>query len=70
MLKISNMLNQAQLFKRFIDEIIWLLHGNELTERIKQALTNTRMKYGIKLTFKKVSTNETKKVWNSRMFFT
>ena len=61
MLKISNIPNQAQLFKRLIDDIIWLSYGNELTEIIKQALTNTRMEYGLKLTFKKVSTNETGK---------
>ena len=30
--KISNILNQAQLFKRFIDDI-WLSYGNELTEK-------------------------------------
>ena len=33
MLKISNILNQAQLFKRFIDNIIWLSYGNALTEK-------------------------------------
>ena len=61
MLKISNILNQAQLFKRFIDDIIWLSYGNALTEKIEQALTNTCMKYELKLTFRKVSTNETGK---------
>ena len=30
MLKISDILNQAQFFKRFIDDIIWLSYGNEL----------------------------------------
>ena len=61
MLKISNILNQAQLFKRFIDDVIWLSHGNALTEKIEQALTNTCMEYELKLTFRKVSTNETGK---------
>ena len=61
MLKISNILNQAQLFKRFIDDIIWLSYGNALTEKIEQALTNTCMEYELKLTFRKVSTNETGK---------
>ena len=61
MLKISHILNQAQLFKRFIDDIIWLSYGNELTEKIEQALTNTCMEYELKLTFRKVSTNETGK---------
>ena len=60
-LKISNIPNQAQLFKRFVDDIIWLSYGNELTEKIKQALTNICMEYGLKLTFRKVSTNETGK---------
>ena len=61
MLKINNILNQAQLFKRFIDDIIWLSYGNELTEKIKHALKNTCTKYGLKLTLRKVSTNETGK---------
>ena len=61
MLKISNILNQAQLFKRLIDDIIWLSYGNALTEKIEQALTNTCMEYELKLTFRKVSTNETGK---------
>ena len=61
MLKISNILNQAQFFKRFIDDIIWLSYGNDLTEKIKQALTNTCMEYGLKLTHRKVSTYETGK---------
>ena len=61
MLKISNILNQAQLFKRFIDDIIWLSYGSELTEKIKQPLTNACMEYGLKLTFRKVSANDTGK---------
>ena len=46
-LKISNILNQAQLFKRFIDDIIWLSYGHQLTEKIKQAPTNTCIEYGL-----------------------
>ena len=61
MLKISNILNQAQLLKKFFDDIIWLSYGNELTEKIEQALTNTCMEYELKLTFRIVSTNETGK---------
>ena len=61
MLEISSIPNQAQLFKRFIDDIIWLSYGNELTEKIEQALTNTCREYELKLTFRKVSTNETGK---------
>ena len=61
MLKISNILNQAQLFKRFIDDVIWLSYGNELTKKFKQALMNACMEYGLQLTFRKVSTNETRK---------
>ena len=59
MLKIINILNQTQLFKKFIDDIIWLSYGNKLTKKIEQALTNTCMEYELKLTFRKVSTNET-----------
>ena len=44
-----------------IDDIIWLSYDNELTEKIEQALTNTCMEYELKLTFRKVSTNETGK---------
>ena len=61
MLKISNIPNQAQLFKRFFDDTVWLSYGNELTEKIEQALTNTCMEYELKLTFRKASTNETGK---------
>ena len=60
MLKIRNILDQAQLFKRF-DGIIWLSYGNQLTEKIRQALTNTCMEYELKLIFRKASTNETGK---------
>ena len=48
MLKISNIINQEQLFKRFIDDIIWLSYGNELTEKIKQALANSYM-HGVRI---------------------
>ena len=61
MLKISNILNQAQLFKRFIDDIIWLSHGCDLTEKVEQALTSTCMEIGVNLAFRKVSTNKTGK---------
>ena len=61
MLKISNILNQAELFKRFIDDIIWLSYGDKFTEKIELALTNICMEYELKLTFRKDSTNETGK---------
>ena len=44
-----------------IDDIIWLSYDNESTEKIEQALTNTCMEYELKLTFRKVNTNETGK---------
>ena len=59
LLKISNILNQSQFFKTYIDDIIWLSYGSELTDKIKQALTNACTEYGLKLTFRKVSTTET-----------
>ena len=41
----------AQLIKRFIDDLIWLSYGSELTEKINQALTNTCMGVRIKTYF-------------------
>ena len=37
-LPISNVLNQAVLFKWFIDGIIWLLFDKDLMDQIREAL--------------------------------
>ena len=57
-LPISSTINQSVLFKRFIDDIIWLSYGLDTTTKIKQALICEFQKYDLELSFRKVNTSE------------
>ena len=58
LLPISEKLNQAILFKRYIDDIIWISKSEELTSEIQDTLTRTFNQNQLKLTFRKVGTRE------------
>ena len=57
-LPISFTINQSVLFKRFIDDIIWLSYGLDTTTKIKQALICEFQKYDLKLSFRDINTSE------------
>ena len=52
------MLNEAELFRRFIDDIIWISASEISNERIRQALTSAFENRGLELTFRQACTAE------------
>ena len=56
-LRISKTLHTAELFKRFIDDIVWLSYDTDRTNKIKNVLTKCFSKHGMEITFRQVSTN-------------
>ena len=77
----ANIINQAVLFKRFIDDIIWISHGLKITKYIKDTLLNVFDKNNLQLTFRMINTSEensclefldvehtVKKNWNSGFY--
>ena len=46
------------IFKRFIDDIIWISQGEKLTNSIKEKLTSTFREGGLELIFREISTQE------------
>ena len=58
-LPISSTINQSVLFKRLIDDIIWLSYGLDTATKIKQALICEFQKYGMELSFRDINTSET-----------
>ena len=55
-LPISDVLNKSILFKRFIDDIIWLSYGVKTTLEIKNCLLKTFQDNNLDLTFRMIST--------------
>ena len=55
-LPISDILNKSILFKRFIDDIIWLSYGVETTLEIKNCLLKTFQDNKLDLTFRMIKT--------------
>ena len=55
---IAQFLQRTIIFKRFIDDIIWISQGEKLTNSVKEKLTSTFQEGGLKLIFRKISTNE------------
>ena len=49
---IADVLNEAELFRRFIDDIIWISVSEISNERIRQALTSAFENSGLELTFR------------------
>ena len=57
-LPVSEIINQAVFFKRYIDDIIWLSFGIDNTTKIKEALSHMFMKNELELSFCCVNTAE------------
>jgi len=55
---IADVLNEAELFRRFIDDIIWISASEISNERIRQALTSAFENSGLELTFRQACTAE------------
>jgi len=53
-----DVLNEAELFRRFIDDIIWISASEISNERIRQALTSAFENSGLELTFRQACTAE------------
>ena len=53
---ITDVLNEAELFRRFIDDIIWISASEISNERIWQALTLAFENNGLELTFRQAYT--------------
>ena len=62
---IAKHLEKNILFKRFIDDIIWLSYGDSNTHFIRQSLEKTFQEHDVELTFRSVNTQEP----NSRVEF-
>jgi len=55
---IADVLNEADLFRRFINDIIWISASETSNERIRQALTSAFESSGLELTFRQAYTAE------------
>ena len=55
---IADVLNEAELFRRFIDDIIWISASEISNERIRQALTSAFANSGLELTLQQACTAE------------
>ena len=55
---IADVLNEAEPFRRFIDDIIWISASDASNERIPQALTSAFENSGMELTFRQACTPE------------
>ena len=55
---LADMLNEAELFRRFVDDIIWISASEISNERIRQALTSAFENSGLELTFRQACTAE------------
>ena len=53
---IADVLNEADLFRRFIDDIIWISASEISNEHIRQALTSAFENSGLELTFRQACT--------------
>ena len=62
---IAKHLEKNILFKRFIDDIIWLSYGDSNTDFIRQSLEKSFQEHNLELTFRSINTQEP----NSRVEF-
>jgi len=59
---IAGVLSEVEIFRRFIDDIIWPTASQANNERIRQALTSAFANSGLELTFRQLDeTGENKK---------
>ena len=61
LLPISNLLNKTIIFKRYIDDIMWISKSEELTNSIQSELVDTFDKNELKLVIRKINTTEDNK---------
>ena len=54
--QIAEVLRQAEIFKRYIDDIMWISQGEAQTHLIKHSLKDKFAQYGLDLTFREVCT--------------
>ena len=57
-LPIADKLNESIIFKRYIDDVIWISETELLTNDIKASLADVFVSNGLKLTFRRISTNQ------------
>ena len=48
----------TEMFKRFIDDIVWLSFGNQATQNIKSKLSGTFAKYDLTLKYREIKTTK------------
>ena len=68
LLPISDTINKAELFKRYIDDIIWLSYGQEITNNIQDALITAFGNASLELTFRSIQTGGFSKTDNKMEF--
>ena len=54
----STEVEHTEIFKSFIDDIVWLSFGNEATQNIKAKLSETFTKYDLGLKYRDINTTE------------
>ncbi|MEC8567829.1 MAG: reverse transcriptase domain-containing protein, partial [Pseudomonadota bacterium] len=59
MLPIHQTLSKAVLFKRYIDDIVWISESEELMDQIQTEILEAFRKNGLRLTFRQINTEET-----------
>jgi len=57
---IAGVLREAELFRRFTDDIIWIARSQSSNESIRQALTSAFANSGLELTFRQACTADQK----------
>ena len=58
MCQVSTKVEHAEIFKRFIDDIVWLSFGNQASQNIKTKLLETFAKYYLTLKHRDINTTE------------
>ena len=57
-LPISNILNESIIYKRYIDDIIWISQSEGITNNIQSALIKTFSENGLKLLFRRIDNQD------------
>ena len=60
-LPIADLINKTVVYKRYIDDIMWISESEEYTQELQNALWKTFHENGLHLTFRKISTEEPNK---------
>ena len=62
--QVSTKAEHTKLFKRFIDDIVWLSFGNQAIQIMKTKLLETFAKYDLTLKCRDINTAEKMANWN------